>query len=89
MRGNVSMLRDLDHHWAFRTEVNVVTLTQFPFALMRKVPGHISLISIPPEGLARSVHPERHVCPVLWFPGSGTVGGAVGRAVLSRAALSG
>ena len=55
-----------------------VTFTCFPFLLMRRVPGRTSLICIPPEGLAKSVHPERHVCPVLRFPG-----GAVGRAVLS------
>jgi len=42
-----------------------VTLTFLSFALMRKVPGRTSLICIPPEGLVRSVHPERHVCPVL------------------------
>jgi len=55
-----------------------VTFTCFPFLLMRRVLGHTSVICIPPEGLANSVHPERHVCPVLRVPG-----GAVGRAVLS------
>jgi len=55
-----------------------VTFTCFPFALMWRVPGRTYLICIPPEGLIKSVHLERYVCPVLRFPG-----GAVGRAVLS------
>jgi len=61
-----------------------VTLTFLPFALMRKVPGRTSLICIPPEELAKSVHPEKHVCPVFWCPcGGANDDFAVDGAVLS------
>jgi len=60
-----------------------VTLTFFPFALRRKVPGRTSLISISPEELARSVQPERHVSPVFWCPCGGSDDFAGDGAVLS------
>jgi len=60
-----------------------VTITSFPFALRRRVPGRTSLICIPPERLAKSVHPEIHVCPVFDCPGGGTKFLARKRAVLS------
>ena len=41
-----------------------VTITTLPLALRRGVPGRTSLIGIPPEGLAKSVQPEIHVCAV-------------------------
>jgi len=60
-----------------------VTLTFWPFALKRKVPGRTSLICIPLEELARRVHPERHVCPVFKCPCGGSDNLAGDRAVLS------
>jgi len=50
-----------------------VTLTGFPFALMRRVPGRTSRMGIPPEALANSVQPDRHV-PALGSPCSGVKG---------------
>jgi len=59
-----------------------VTLTFFPFALMRRVPGRTSRMGIPPEGLAKSVQPDRHV-PVCRSPCGGVEGFVVCGAVWS------
>ena len=48
-----------------------------------------SLICIPPERLAKSVHPERHVCPVFGCPGGGSKFLTGDRAVFSRWIWSG
>ena len=45
-----------------------MTFTRFPYAFRRKVPARTSRMGIPPEVLARSVHPERHV-PALGVTG--------------------
>ena len=53
------------------------------------MPGRTSLICIPPEELARSVHPERHVCPVFKCPCGGSDDLAGDGAVLSSWIWSG
>jgi len=58
----MAMCRDLDHHCAFPTlKYTFVTLTGFPFPLIRRVPGCTSHMGIPPEKLANSMQPDRHV----------------------------
>jgi len=57
-----------------------VTLTCFPLALIRRVPGRTSFMGIPPEELANSVQPDRHV-PALGSPCGGVRGIDAGGAV--------
>ena len=66
-----------------------VTITSLPLALRRRVPGRTSLICIPPERLAKSEHPERHVCPVFGCPDGSSKFLTGGRAVFSRWIWSG
>ena len=62
-----------------RLKYAFVTLTGFPFALIRRVPGRTSRMGIPPETLANSVQPDRHVPALSGVKGvdGADTGGAV------------
>jgi len=68
----MTMLGNLDHYRAFRTEGDIRDSHLIPFRVDEAGARSQFSHGTPPKGPARSEHPERQVCPVLWLP----VGGA-------------